>query len=268
MRRMKTIVLGLGLTAALLVGASRSHADEVIYQKTAKSTLMFLMNGRPIGTGVLVDVPKRIVATAEHVTAAYQGGKIEVAFADIVEGEAVTALSHYTANLKKHAIAAKVLHSDSVTDLSLLQLEHLPANAVAIPLAKKSPLPGSQLHVVGNSDSGDGKVFSYCRGYVRNSAAGRGGMMIHHTPTNRGDSGGPIVNSKGELVGLVSNGTSGMGSGEVIYFAFQLFKEMQKNPNLTINPARGTPQVRDYAVGLANIQATLREVLGKGVAAR
>ena len=75
MRRTKTDLLGLGLTAAMLVGASRSHADEVVYQKTAKSTVMFLMNGRPIGTGVLVDVPNRIVATAEHVTAAFRAAR-------------------------------------------------------------------------------------------------------------------------------------------------------------------------------------------------
>jgi hypothetical protein len=33
--------------------------------------------------------------------------------------------------------------------------------------------------------------------------------VAHHAPTNRGDSGGPVVNNDGELVGIVSQGTTG-----------------------------------------------------------
>jgi hypothetical protein len=34
-------------------------------------------------------------------------------------------------------------------------------------------------------------------------------VVSHHSPTNKGDSGGPVLNNKGEVVAFISQGTIG-----------------------------------------------------------
>ena len=83
-------------------------------------------------------------------------------------------------------------------------------------------------------------------------------FIIHTTPTNPGDSGGPLLNPAGELVGLVSNGTVGMSQQEVLFIANEVAKAYKNGKELNLQRPPGTPQVRDRAVELSDI----REMLG------
>lgn len=75
------------------------------------------------------------------------------------------------------------------------------------------------MHVIGNSTGGRGGLFGYNRGFVRNAFLhGQQGSfcffsLCHQSPTNHGDSGGPVANDDGELVATISHGTTG-GGGE------------------------------------------------------
>jgi len=105
--------------------------------------------------------------------------------------------------------------------MALIRLERLPPGATAIPLAKEDPSPGQNVHVIGNSTLNEGGAFGYSTGTVRNAHYFSRPSFVfysltHHAPTNRGDSGGPVVNDDGELVGIVSQGTTGSQKEQVV----------------------------------------------------
>ncbi len=254
------------LAVTLFTAAAQSgRADPVVYQQAARSTVIVLNNGKVIGSGVLVDVDRRLVATANHVAATFRDGRVEVLFADREpSGKVITDWTHYRRQRTRLALRGRVIKTDAETDLALIRLETLPAAARAIPLAADAASPGERVHVIGHSDIGDGAVFSYCTGCVRASGRLKNGVrrLIHATPTNPGDSGGPLVNDKGELVGLVSGGTTGMSMEQVAWMARRVFRQLQQAgaPRADPMPPPREPQVRDLAADVRDLKALLDSV--------
>ena len=95
----------------------------------------------------------------------------------------------------------------------------LPAAAAAIPLARGPAEPGDALRSFGHRIDLD-TLWNSARGPARqwgrlaDGYAWRGkklavdaDVVIAQLPTEDGDSGGPVVNSRGELVGLLFDGT-------------------------------------------------------------
>ena len=88
-----------------------------------------------------------------------------------------------------------------------------------MPLATGSPEPGSSTHAIGNAGK-SGALFGYIKGTVRSvyqkewkaEIAPRRVMTFDakvvetDSPTNPGDSGGPLLNDKGELIGVTEGG--------------------------------------------------------------
>jgi hypothetical protein len=212
--------------ACLAVAAESVRADNAIYNAVAPSTVWFFERGS--ATGVLVDVEKRLVLTAEHVVRdANRAGRdtVNVIFAQIDKGNNVVVekSSYGFEKKRKLAIQGRIVLSNRLKDLSLVQLEHLPPGVQAVPLAKRLPRPGDRIHVIGNSTYFRGGLFSYCAGSVRNSYQfdrfDEGNVfysLAHDAATNRGDSGGPVLNDKAQLVGIISQGTTGSGEGEQV----------------------------------------------------
>jgi S1-C subfamily serine protease len=113
-----------------------------------------------------------------------------------------------------------VVARDNHRDLALIQLETLPLDAVALPLARESPDEGQRVFSIGNP-RGSGAMWVYTPGEVRavyhRHWKARGTKSIldleaqvveTSSATNPGDSGGPLVNERGELIG-VTQGASG-----------------------------------------------------------
>jgi S1-C subfamily serine protease len=209
------------------------HAQGV-YSRVAPATVLFY-DGTGWGSGALIDAEQRLVVTAEHVVRrAIRGGdfKVRVMFPQLGKGQKVnTNGAFYKKKKDALQIAGEVVYFDRTKDLALVRLDRLPPGVKGVPLALADPSPGDRIHVVGNSTFGDGGAFSYCTGTVRNQyyfdrptvvVAGAPCKdkvffaLSHHAPTNRGDSGGPVVNEKGELIGVVSQGTTGQGDQQVI----------------------------------------------------
>jgi S1-C subfamily serine protease len=247
-------------------------SPEAIYQKTASSSVMFVMRNnagyQPIACGVVVDVKNRLVATAEHVVSAYAGQPIEVMVAEKdAEGRVITKRAQYGRNATARIIRGKVLKQNFWNDLALVQLERLPAGITAVPLASDNPRPGQRVHVIGNSDGSDGVVFSYCQGYVRNGPSTNRGRFIHHTPTNKGDSGGPIVNDGGELVGIVSGGSTGMTSRLVRFLAYQIVQRHANGEKIHVSQnGSDLQQVRDYGVPVSLVRSMMASAAPQGAA--
>lgn len=170
------------------------------------------------GSGVLVDRDRALVLTNFHIVR--DKTAVDVYFPSFdMAGGLITDPAQYAkgANLR---VAGTVVATDPKRDLALLALERakVPPRATGLPLAPAPAPTGMKVYSVGASgvrlpDSG-GVLWqlsdSTVRGRSRDKFTLRDGQAVEamlletSTPANAGDSGGPTVNERCELVGLVS----------------------------------------------------------------
>jgi S1-C subfamily serine protease len=215
-------VLGAVAIVAALAVASGARANPEVYQKTVRSTAWVLCpseDGRcSMGSGVLINAERKLVLTNYHVV--QDRPTVFLFFPSFDnDNELVTDPNQYVDNIKRLAIKGKVIQKSATSDLALIEAERLPQGIKAVPLAAKSPSPGETVHAIGNSGAGDeggGALWRYIKGDVRQvyrkkfKSGDRHGVRLDITArivetdaaTNRGDSGGPVVNAKGQLVGI------------------------------------------------------------------
>jgi S1-C subfamily serine protease len=145
-----------------------------------------------------------------------QNDSLEVYFPEF-EGRLVLDRNRYLtmgkANPKLHR--ARLLAANESKDLALVQLDFIPPGAQSLVLSRDSASPGERVHSIGNP-GGSGALWVYTSGTARTApyrkqwqSAGFGGVMMHdaqvietQSPTNPGDSGGPLLNDQAEMVGL------------------------------------------------------------------
>ena len=197
--------------AAILNFAATANADVKIYSETLKSTAWVLAkNGDSTssGTGVLVNADKKLLVTNFHVVEDARSAVIF--FAEMKNGKPIVDRKHYKGNIKTLGIPGRVLTVDRKRDLALIELERLPKGVQEIKLAESSPGPGEDIQSIGNPGS-SGALWVYTSGTVRSvyqkqfsTEVGEHDFMVVETqsPINSGDSGGPVVNNKGELVAI------------------------------------------------------------------
>ena len=166
------------------------------------------------GSGALIDLPRKLIITNYHVVE--ESPVVVVFFPEYRGGKAIENLVHYVNHGTKYR--GKVVVKDRRRDLAVVQLERLPGSVAALPLAGKSPEPGDQVHSVGNPGASDalwvynwGKVRQVYHLRRRFPTAGLVEAKVVETqsPLNHGDSGGPMVNDRGELVGVNQSGIGG-----------------------------------------------------------
>ncbi|ACA31015.1 protease Do [Histophilus somni 2336] len=158
---------------------------------------------RGIGSGVIIDAEKGYVLTNNHVID--QADKITVKLEDGRE------------------FKAKVLGKDDMSDIALIQLEN-PKNLTAVKIADSDKLRVGDFTVAIGNPFGLGQTAT--SGIV--SALGRStgfdsGAYENYIQTdaavNRGNSGGPLVNLNGELIGINTAIISPSGGNAGIAFA-------------------------------------------------
>jgi len=201
-----------------------------LYAKCVKSTVFIATptkGGIEMGSGSLIDVEKRYVLTSYHVV-----GEAKTVFVQFPvrnkDGSLMTDRQKYIQRIPAgQAIKGTVLHVDKTRDLALLQLEKLPPDTPALPLAKKSVRVGEKVMNIGNA----GKVettFNTADGSVRgvgvvDIVVGGGDealrikarMVSVSIPINGGDSGGPIIDKRGYQVAVTESGYSGAAAQNV-----------------------------------------------------
>jgi hypothetical protein len=156
------------------------------------------------GSGWLADKANRLVITNYHVTGSSES--VLVAFPEYDEdGKLIAEKEKY-----KRGIRAKILVSDAKRDIVVLQLESLPAHAKEFSLAASSASPGETVHSIGNPASSDA-LWIYTKGEVRqvyqkemryNGLHVKARIVETQSPINKGDSGGPVVDDEGKIVGM------------------------------------------------------------------
>jgi S1-C subfamily serine protease/tetratricopeptide (TPR) repeat protein len=199
--------------------AGAEPTPAALYKQTLHSVAWVITPAKAKGTGFVVDRDHRWLITNYHVVG--ESDSVDVIFPDFLEGRLITERSHYTdglARLRKsgRAVNGRVVRTDARRDLALVELEVLPADVTALTIAAGPPAPGEELLSIGNRRDLDEnwiattgylrQTFRTEEGYFWNAKplAKGAGMLLAQSPILEGDSGGPVVDRRGEVVGVAS----------------------------------------------------------------
>jgi S1-C subfamily serine protease len=168
------------------------------------------------GAGFVIDADRRLLVTCRHVVA--ERKKVDVFFPWMRGGELVTDRAEYLRNRaalrdRKLLVVGTVLKTSDELDLALVQLDAIPPGARAVTFAARPPRPGEPLSVIGNRLDLD-TLWNVTTGPLRargeladgyfwrgRKLAAGPPVLIGQLPIEEGDSGGPVFDSRGELVG-------------------------------------------------------------------
>jgi S1-C subfamily serine protease len=210
--------MGAGGALALPAPVAEAQTVRQVFEKVAPSVAVIRARGRDVtasgqtgfletGSGVLISRDGKVM-TAAHVVHAMD--EISVEF------------------LGGETVAARVLSSEPAADLSLLQLERVPPQAAVSPMADSNAVHvGDQVLIVG---APYGLSYSLSVGYI--SARWAPNTVYRTMPLaeffqtdatiNTGNSGGPMFNMNGEVIGIVSHNISKGGGSEGLGFVVTL----------------------------------------------
>ncbi len=215
------VIAGLAFAVSLLAAQPTMAFDTSIrdlFEKVTRSVVVvrtierMVIDGQTpmeraisdVGSGVLISDTGLVVTAAHLVQAA---DLVQVTFADGTR------------------VMADILASEPAADIALLETTNVPESATASPLGDSDVVAvGEQVIVVG-APYGLGHSLSV--GYVsaRHASPAPGGpvalgeLFQTDASINRGNSGGPMFNAQGEVIGIVSYILSRSGAFEGIGFA-------------------------------------------------
>lgn len=215
------LLASLGTVAAHLAPApgNRPWAARDIYCRLLAATGWVHASEAGKGTGWLLDTSRRHFVTAWHVVG--DSSFVEVFFPVWQNATAVADRGWYLAEKPAlvrngHVVRGRVVRRDKDNDLALIELEALPPDVAALPLANETPLPGDRVHTVGCRYD-VASLWSYASGNVRQVRTLKEGYfnggrqlakgaraIVAQLPINEGDSGGALVNWRCEVVGVAA----------------------------------------------------------------
>jgi Tfp pilus assembly protein PilF len=220
---LRILCLGLGLAAFPRPGVGQELTPAQIYRQTLRGMAMVAApprewKGGPttveFGSAWVVDRSRKLLITCYHVVG--DRDRVIVVFPAFAQGKLIAEKDHYLKKIgdgPNHV--GKVLDVDPTRDLALFQLEALPPDTADLKLATDSPGPGDRVHGIGNAAESGG-AWGYFTGSVRQVYHSREKLMPSgiirdarvletQLPFNPGDSGGPVVDDAGGLVGVTSS---------------------------------------------------------------
>jgi S1-C subfamily serine protease len=201
------------VTLVLLVSCSGASGQEApgarVYRSAVRATVL-VSRDNASGSGWVLDRSRKLIVTNYHVVG--DDKEVKVVFPRFADGQVVNLPADYR---ETPFVTARVVKVDKERDLALLRVESMPARTRQLKLAQKEPEPGSRIHAIGNPALSDA-MWVYTAGDVRSvyrkewqvelpskallKLASR--IVETQAPSNAGDSGGPLLNDRGELVGV------------------------------------------------------------------
>ena len=210
MKRWLVAVLAIGLVGWLSPDAGAQTPGEV-FRQVVPSVVVIRAKGHEVGSGRFSETGSGVLISPD--------GKVMTA------AHVVHALDDITVEFPGgETVAAKVIASEQAADLSLLQLERVPAGAKISPLADSDKVQvGDPVIVVG---APYGLSYSLTNGLI--SARWAPNTMYKTMPLaeffqtnasiNTGNSGGPMFAMNGQVIGIVSHNISKGGGSEGLGF--------------------------------------------------
>jgi putative serine protease PepD len=206
----------LVLLALLTLGPeamARDAAAGLVYQRSIRSTV-WVTGSQMNGTGWLADRPRRLIVTNYHLV--QNDRVVHVVFPHWRAGKVIREPSYYQQD--RHIFVGRVVARWPRADLAVIQLPKVAAGARPLRLAARPARPGGRVFWIGNS----GPLWIFRSAVVRRrslvntrwngqSFRVHARMLIQSPASRPGDSGGPVLNRNGQLVGVTvaSNGRLG-----------------------------------------------------------
>jgi S1-C subfamily serine protease len=202
------------IAAVAVPGPADAQSMGDVFRRVNPSVVVIRAKGRDVegsgltrfnetGSGVLISADGKVM-TAAHVVQSMDDIKVE-----FLGGE---------------TISARVISSEPAADISLLQLERVPKGAQVAPLADSDAVRvGDPVMIIG---APYGLSHSMSAGWI--SARWPANTVYRSMPyaeflqtdatINTGNSGGPMFNMAGEVIGVVSHNISKSGGSEGLGF--------------------------------------------------
>jgi WD40 repeat protein len=203
-------------------------ADEV-YDNAIRAVMWIVNLGIGEGSGVLIDKHFKLAVTNAHVTD--QQNTIEVYFpAPDENGELIRDRSFYLTSgsvLKRLGYYTKghVIAKNETTDLAIIRLDGLPETAREIDWGVTTPKTnaGNLVYILGNP--GEQDLWRWTLGEFLNDS----GDFLHiQSDVFGGNSGGPVLNKQGILIGIVALSDRHMNAAAIpVRYINQLLSKSQ-----------------------------------------
>jgi S1-C subfamily serine protease/Tfp pilus assembly protein PilF len=164
-----------------------------IYQKAVWSVVL-IKTSKGSGSGVCVG-KKDIIITNHHVVA--DGGDIEV----------YTYIIKDSAAVKMPVVKASIIFQSAKQDVAVLKLEKAPEHLEPMLVATANPAAGDKIYAIGSPGLGEEILEqSISQGLISGKVRKIEGepYLQHSAAVNPGNSGGPVVDEKGRIVGIVT----------------------------------------------------------------
>tara|TARA_B110000003_G_C16521851_1_gene485353 strand:- start:106 stop:753 length:648 start_codon:yes stop_codon:yes gene_type:complete len=173
-----------------------------IYEDNALGVVL-LMGDAGYGSGVIIST-KGYVLTNNHV---------------VENNENLEAILSYQYKLdgyEEYVHSIEIIKQDKVKDLALIKINNPRTALRPINISRKMPTIGSQVHAIGHPDL---EVWTYTTGYIsqireeyewsyEDDFEHMANVYQTQTPIAEGNSGGPLLNNYGNLVGINTFGDS------------------------------------------------------------
>ncbi len=225
-----------------------------------------------VGTGWVVDAEKRWILTCRHVVG--EQAKLEVFFPTFCDGRLLADSSDYLSRRTKlresgHLVTGKVLRTSDELDLALIEVPSLPTGTRALKLAVSRLSLGQSVRSIGHRGDVD-TLWNSTAGTVRQSGRLAEGYfwraeklavdlpsLIVQSPIEEGDSGGPVLDDRGGVVGMISAlrrrvPLAAVGPDAIAIRAFLKRDEppAKREPSIVDEIARSTVWIRPTATGI------------------
>lgn len=228
-------------------GPQRLNAQQLVKKSRSSTVKLYgkIADGTSAGTGVVIDAKRALVLTNAHVVDGTSGLKAQV-------------------NDKPDEYTARVLASAPCDDLAVVELTTPPAGIKAMPWGRSARVqPGQHVTTLGYPGTledtevagssklvfADGKV-STSQTSAEIPGLGEYPSLIQHTATtNPGNSGGPLVDDYGRLLGINTLGNS----GEVGEVQNQFY-------SITIDHAQPLVDKLKQGISIADVGWNLQEI--------